>query len=127
MLLVFGIGFEIPLFVVLLNLAGVVSGQALGRYRPWIIIGTAVFAAVATPSTDPFGMLMLAIPMLHPVHDRRDHRPDPRQGPRPRRVHDPEPTSPTTRSRPCELADRCRAGRGTSTRSTCPTGWAPDA
>ena len=50
--------------MVLLNLAGVVSGQALGRYRPWIIIGTAVFAAVATPSTDPFGMLMLAIPML---------------------------------------------------------------
>ncbi|HEY6933548.1 MAG TPA: twin-arginine translocase subunit TatC [Marmoricola sp.] len=63
MLLVFGIAFEIPLFVVLLNLAGVVSGQALGRYRPWIIVGTFVFAAVATPSTDPFSMLMLAIPM----------------------------------------------------------------
>lgn len=64
MLLVFGIGFEIPLFVVMLNLAGVVSGAAIGRHRPWIIIGTFVFAAVATPSTDPFGMLMLAIPML---------------------------------------------------------------
>ena len=64
MLLVFGIGFEIPLFVVMLNLAGVVSGAAIGRHRPWIIIGTAVFAAVATPSTDPFGMLMLAVPML---------------------------------------------------------------
>ncbi len=49
MLLVFGIAFEIPLFVVMLNLAGVVSGKALGRYRPWIIIGTFVFAAVATP------------------------------------------------------------------------------
>jgi sec-independent protein translocase protein TatC len=64
MLLVFGIAFEIPLFVVLLNLAGVVSGRTLGRYRPWIVIGTMVFAAVATPSTDPFSMLMLAIPML---------------------------------------------------------------
>ncbi len=64
MLLIFGIAMEIPLFVVLLNLAGVVSGQALGRSRPWIIIGTMVFAAVATPSTDPFSMLMLAIPML---------------------------------------------------------------
>ena len=64
MLLVFGIAFEIPLFVVLLNLAGVVSGKTLGKYRPWIIIGTFVFAAVATPSTDPFSMLMLAIPML---------------------------------------------------------------
>jgi len=64
MLLVFGIAFEIPLFVVLLNLAGIVSGKQLGRARPWIVIGTMVFAAVATPSTDPFSMLMLAIPML---------------------------------------------------------------
>jgi sec-independent protein translocase protein TatC len=64
MLLIFGIAFEIPLFVVMLNLAGVVSGKALGKYRPWIIIGTFVFAAVGTPSTDPFSMLFLAIPML---------------------------------------------------------------
>jgi sec-independent protein translocase protein TatC len=64
MLLIFGIAMEIPLFVVLLNLAGVVSGKQLGKARPWIVIGTMVFAAVATPSTDPFSMLMLAIPML---------------------------------------------------------------
>jgi sec-independent protein translocase protein TatC len=63
MLLVFGIAFEIPLFVILLNLAGVVSGRALGEHRAWIIVGTFVFAAAATPSTDPFSMLMLAIPM----------------------------------------------------------------
>ena len=63
MLLVFGIAFEIPLFVLLLNLAGVVSGRSLGRHRPWIVVGTFVFAAVATPSTDPFSMLMLAVPM----------------------------------------------------------------
>ena len=64
MLLVFGVAFEIPLFVIMLNLAGVLQGRTLSRYRPWIIIGTFVFAAVATPSTDPFSMLMLAIPML---------------------------------------------------------------
>ena len=64
MVFVFGISFEIPLFVVMLNLAGVVSGKTLGRYRPWIIIGTFVFAAVGTPSTDPFSMLFLAIPMI---------------------------------------------------------------
>jgi sec-independent protein translocase protein TatC len=63
MLLVFGVAFEIPLFVVLLNLAGVVSGKTLGNYRPWIVVGTFIFAAVATPSTDPFSMLMLALPM----------------------------------------------------------------
>ena len=63
MLLVFGISFEIPLFVVLLNLAGVVTGRSLGRARAWIILGTFIFAAVATPSTDPISMLFLAIPM----------------------------------------------------------------
>ena len=63
MLLVFGVSFEIPLFVVLLNLAGIVSGKTLGSHRPWIVVGTFVFAAVATPSTDPFSMLMLALPM----------------------------------------------------------------
>jgi sec-independent protein translocase protein TatC len=64
MLLVFGVAFEIPLFVIMLNLAGVVSGKALGRHRPWIVIATFIFAAVATPSTDPYSMLMLALPML---------------------------------------------------------------
>ncbi len=62
MMLVFGVAFEIPLFVVMLNLAGVISGRTLGAYRPWIIIGTFVFAAVATPSTDPFSMIFLAVP-----------------------------------------------------------------
>lgn len=63
MLLVFGVAFEIPVFVLLLNLAGIVSGKALGRSRPWIVVGTFVFAAVATPSTDPISMLFLAAPM----------------------------------------------------------------
>ena len=63
MLLVFGVAFEIPLFVIMLNLVGVVSGKSLGRYRPWIIVGTFVFAAVATPSTDVFSMSLLAVPM----------------------------------------------------------------
>lgn len=62
-LLVFGVSFEIPLFVVLLNLAGVVRARHLARWRSWIIFGVFVFAAVATPSTDPITMVMLAIPM----------------------------------------------------------------
>lgn len=63
MLLVFGVAFEIPLFVLLLNLAGVVKGRQLSEYRPWIVIGVFLFAAVATPSTDPISMLFLAVPM----------------------------------------------------------------
>lgn len=63
MLLVFGVAFQIPLFVILLNLAGVLSGRTLAEHRAWVVLGTFVFAAVATPSTDPFSMLMLALPM----------------------------------------------------------------
>jgi sec-independent protein translocase protein TatC len=63
MLIAFGIAFEIPLFVILLNLAGVVSGQQLAAWRRWIILVAFVFAAVATPSADPFSMLALAIPL----------------------------------------------------------------
>nr|WP_179791504.1 twin-arginine translocase subunit TatC [Actinopolymorpha rutila] len=63
LLLVFGVAFEIPVFVVMLNLVGVLSSATLARARAWIIFGIFVFAAVATPSTDPVTMLILAIPM----------------------------------------------------------------
>nr|WP_227463475.1 twin-arginine translocase subunit TatC [Nocardioides lijunqiniae] len=85
-LLVFGIAFEIPLFVVLLNLAGVVTGKGLGNHRPWIIVGVFVFAAVATPSADPFTMTFMAVPMvllfllaeqIARFNDRRRARRDP--------------------------------------------------
>jgi sec-independent protein translocase protein TatC len=85
-LLVFGIAFEIPVFVVMLNMAGVVKGKTLGRYRHWIVIGIFVFAAVATPSTDPFTMTFMAVPMvilyaisevIARLNDRRRARRDP--------------------------------------------------
>ena len=63
-LFVFGLAFNIPVFVVLLNFAGVVKGSALKAYRPWIVIGTFIFAAVATPSADPFTMTLMAGPMV---------------------------------------------------------------
>ncbi len=62
-MLVFGIAFLIPLVVVLLNMVGIVPGAALGKFRPYIILVIFVFAAVATPSGDPFTMCLLAIPM----------------------------------------------------------------
>lgn len=63
-LLGFGIAFEIPVFVVLLNFAGVIKGKSLGAHRPWIIVGSFIFAAVMTPSGDPFTMSFMAIPMV---------------------------------------------------------------
>ncbi|MEV7396371.1 twin-arginine translocase subunit TatC [Aeromicrobium sp. NPDC092404] len=63
MMLVFGVAAEIPLVVILLNRLGVVSGRQLASSRPWTVIGVFVFAAIATPSTDPLSMLFLAVPM----------------------------------------------------------------
>ena len=63
MMLVFGVAAEIPLVVVLLNRIGAVSARQLASARPWIVIGIFVFAAVATPTTDPLTMLFLAVPM----------------------------------------------------------------
>jgi sec-independent protein translocase protein TatC len=63
MLLVFGVAAEIPLVVVMLNRLGLVSARQLASARPWTIIGIFVFAAIATPTTDPLTMLFLAAPM----------------------------------------------------------------
>jgi sec-independent protein translocase protein TatC len=63
LLLVFGIAFLLPVFVVLLNAVGVFTGAALSSGRRWIVLGVFVFAALATPTGDPITMLMLAVPM----------------------------------------------------------------
>ena len=63
LMVVFGIAFLLPLLVVMLNFLGVVKAAQLRRYRTYVIFGTFVFGAVATPSTDPFSMLALALPM----------------------------------------------------------------
>jgi sec-independent protein translocase protein TatC len=64
MFLVFGLAFVMPVFLVALNLVGIVSGRTLFRaWRP-AILGAFVFAAVATPSGDPWTMSALAIPMI---------------------------------------------------------------
>ncbi len=63
MLLIFGVAFEFPLIVFMLNLAGVVSAKRLlGWWRPAIFL-IFVFTAFVTPTPDPFGMTILAIPM----------------------------------------------------------------
>jgi sec-independent protein translocase protein TatC len=63
LVLVFGIAFLLPVFVVLLNAVGVLSRETLSSTRRWTVLGIFVFAAIATPTGDPITMLMLAGPM----------------------------------------------------------------
>lgn len=60
LLLVVGISFVLPVFLVALNLAGIMSGRAILKgWRAAILIAT-VFAALATPAADVVSMLLLA-------------------------------------------------------------------
>jgi len=63
MIVAYGIAFEFPVLLVALELVGVVSSRKLRRWRRGAIVGITVFAAVFTPSSDPFSMFAMAIPM----------------------------------------------------------------
>ncbi|MFF4384260.1 twin-arginine translocase subunit TatC [Kitasatospora sp. NPDC092039] len=63
MVLVFGLAFEFPLLLVMLNLIGVVTGKRLLGWWRGMVMGITIFAAFATPSADPLSMLALAAPI----------------------------------------------------------------
>ncbi len=64
MMLLFGLTFEFPVILVALELIGLVSSAQLLRWWRWAVIGITVVAGVFTPSSDPFSMLALAVPLV---------------------------------------------------------------
>ncbi len=64
MMTLFGLTFQFPVVLVSLELARVVTPAALLRSWRWAVIAITVVAAVATPSSDPFSMLALAVPLV---------------------------------------------------------------
>ncbi|NBP43135.1 MAG: twin-arginine translocase subunit TatC [Actinobacteria bacterium] len=63
-ILIFGLAFELPVFLVSLNLIGVLSGR--GILKPWrfAIFGITVFVAAFSPTADPLSMAALALPLI---------------------------------------------------------------
>jgi sec-independent protein translocase protein TatC len=91
MMLAFGIAFELPLLIVMLNLAGILTHERFRKWRRVMIFGVFLIAGMANPSPDPITMLILggACAALVEVaelivwrHDRRRARlhPDPYAG-----------------------------------------------
>ena len=63
MMLLFGLTFEFPVVLVALELARVVSPRQLLKVWRYSTIAIVVFSGVITPSSDPFSMFALMIPL----------------------------------------------------------------
>jgi sec-independent protein translocase protein TatC len=91
MMLAFGLAFEVPLLIVMLNLAGILTHERFRKWRRMLIFGVFIVAGMANPSPDPITMLILGGACVALVevaelivwyHDRRHARlhPDPYAG-----------------------------------------------
>ena len=63
MIVAFGLSFEFPVVLVFLLIAGVLTTHQLRKIRRWAIVGIVAFAAVITPSQDPYSLFFMAAPM----------------------------------------------------------------
>lgn len=85
LILVVGVAFVLPVFLVLLNFVGVLEGRTILKSWRIAILAVTIFTAIATPSADIISMVLLAIPMIvlyfvavavAIVHDKRKARRD---------------------------------------------------
>lgn len=64
MMVIFGLTFEFPVILVALELAGLVTPAALLRRWRYAVIGIVVVSGVITPSSDPFSMFAMMLPLI---------------------------------------------------------------
>jgi sec-independent protein translocase protein TatC len=64
MFLAFGVAFELPILVLFLSLAGILSAGQLLRGTPYAILAIFVAAAILTPSPDWVSQVLLGVPMV---------------------------------------------------------------
>ncbi len=64
MMLGFGLAFELPLAMVLLNMVGILTHERIKKWRRFMIFGVFVLSGIASPSPDPLTMLLLAVPCV---------------------------------------------------------------
>jgi sec-independent protein translocase protein TatC len=63
MIVAFGIAFEFPVVLMFLLIARVVNTQQLRKWRRWAIVLIFAFAAIITPSQDPYSLFLMAVPL----------------------------------------------------------------
>ncbi len=64
MLFVFGITFEVPVVIVFLSLAGIVTAKQLIGFGRWWLVVSSVLSALLTPTQDALSMLILLVPLV---------------------------------------------------------------
>lgn len=64
LVLPFGFAFNLPLVLILLGKAGIITSEQLGRQRRFVIFGAFVASAVLTATTDVFTQSLLALPII---------------------------------------------------------------
>lgn len=58
-----GLSFQLPLIMFMLAKLGVLSPPQMRAWRRYAILLIAIVSAVITPSTDPFNMILVAVPL----------------------------------------------------------------